>query len=612
MEFLNPAALFGLFALPLLLIPYLIRRKPQRLVFSSLLLFIEGGAQASPRPLGRIHLPPIFFLQLLLLALLVLGLSEPVFSVRPTNVGLVLDNSASMQVLEDGKTRFALAKERLGAVIGELGSGGQVDLYLTTPRLTKFNRAALTPNQAVDAAKNLAAYDIGDAPIDYDQVLSQLAREQKYDRVYLFTDHPAAGGQTATTRIVSVGLPKANLAVTGFDIHRASLLNARVQASVAVANFSAKDEKIKILLKADGATLASRDIAVAAEKTATASFEGFAERASYAVEIDALDALALDNRRFTVAPGSRNLRVLAVTPRPQAAASLKSIQGIAVDVIAPSEYGKADRTGYGLEIFHYSAPAQLPDRPALFILPPASSPLVDLGAPVTNVQVSGWREAHALTRYVNFSLFRPSYARALRPQAAGQVILESPNGALAFAVEQRGTRYLTLGFDPLPYLGRENLPMSIFTLNFLDWFFESGSARSQATGQPIPLNSIGTGDALTTPTGARVSLKAGEGYFAATFHQGIYRRSRGGESELFARNFDDLGESDLRAPAPIELRGQNAAGGSASVLFSFWPYLLLASLLLCMLEWFIFPRSARTAGLMRPGPRRKWRQWVSR
>ncbi|HEX5022283.1 MAG TPA: BatA domain-containing protein, partial [Candidatus Binatia bacterium] len=62
MEFLNPAALFGLLALPLLLVPYLIRRKPRRLVFSSLLLFLEGGAQASGR-FGRINLPPSFFLQ---------------------------------------------------------------------------------------------------------------------------------------------------------------------------------------------------------------------------------------------------------------------------------------------------------------------------------------------------------------------------------------------------------------------------------------------------------------------------------------------------------------------------------------------------------------------
>ena len=103
MEFLNPAALFGLLALPLLLIPYLIRRKPRRVVFSSLLLFMTGSERVSGRPWGRLHLPPIFFLQLLLLALLILALSEPVFSVRPTNIAIVLDNSASMQSLETGK-----------------------------------------------------------------------------------------------------------------------------------------------------------------------------------------------------------------------------------------------------------------------------------------------------------------------------------------------------------------------------------------------------------------------------------------------------------------------------------------------------------------------------
>ena len=608
MEFLNPAALFGLLALPLLLIPYLVRRKPRRLVFSSLLLFLEGGAQASGRPLGRINLPPLFFLQLLLLALLIFALSEPVFSVRPTHIAAVLDNSASMQALENGKTRFALAKERLGAIANELGPAGRIDLYLTTPRLAKFHGAALSPAQAFSDAKGIDAYDLGDPPLDYDQVLSQLARDQKYERVYLFTDHPAAG-QTVTTRVISVGQSQGNLAVTGFDVHRTSLINARMEASAVVTNFSARDEKVKIVLKADGVMLASRDLAVSAEKTATATFEGFAERPSYEVEIDARDALALDNRRFAVAPASRNLRILAVTPRPQAVASLKSIQGVSVDVVSPAEYGKIERGGYGLEIFHYSSPGQLPGTPALFILPPENSSLVDLGAPSSNVQVSGWREPHPLTRYVNFSLLRPTYARPLRPQSAGQVIMESPGGALAFASEQRGIRYLSLGFDPLPYLGRDNLPMSIFTLNFLDWFFESGGARSQPTGEPIPLTSIGPGDFLTTPTGEKAPLKRGIGYFQATFHQGIYRRSRDGASELFARNFDDLGESDLRNPLPIELRGDSTGSGNASVLFSFWPYLLVASLLLFMLEWFIYPRSPGAA----PSPLyRGWRQWISR
>jgi len=127
MEFLHPAALFGLLALPLLLLPYLIRRKPRRLVFSSLLFFMDAGEQASRRPWGRIQVPWIFFLQLLLLTLLILALSEPVFSVRPTHIAIVLDNSASMQALEGGKTRFALAKEKANGLIGEVGVAGKVD-----------------------------------------------------------------------------------------------------------------------------------------------------------------------------------------------------------------------------------------------------------------------------------------------------------------------------------------------------------------------------------------------------------------------------------------------------------------------------------------------------
>ncbi|HEX2229992.1 MAG TPA: BatA domain-containing protein, partial [Candidatus Binatia bacterium] len=80
---LNPSALYGLFALPLLLIPYLMRRKPHRYIFSSLYMFTALGVNPSARPLKRLRLPLIFFLQLLLLALMVLALSEPVFTTRP-------------------------------------------------------------------------------------------------------------------------------------------------------------------------------------------------------------------------------------------------------------------------------------------------------------------------------------------------------------------------------------------------------------------------------------------------------------------------------------------------------------------------------------------------
>jgi hypothetical protein len=233
------------------------------------------------------------------------------------------------------------------------------------------------------------------------------------------------------------------------------------------------------------------------------------------------------------------------------------------------------------------------------VLPPDANALVDLGKPVARTVVSGWRDPHPLTRYVNFTLFRPAYARPLKPQAPGDQIIEIPQGALAFAVERSGARHLVLGFDPFPYLGRGNLPMSIFTLNFLDWFFESGSRRGAASGEPLPLGVARQGDLLITPRGEKIPLGPGANSFAGTFRQGVYQLRRSDENQLFAVNLQDANESDLRAPAPIAIKGVAIGGGGAVAFFSYWPYLLLASFLLLIVEWFAFPRMARLRARVR-------------
>jgi len=590
MEFLNPAALFGLIALPLLLLPYLIRKRPQRVVFSSLLLFADLAANASGRPWGKLRLPPIFFLQLLLLTLLILALGEPVFSVNPTKIAIVLDNSASMQTLEGDKSRFASAREKARGFLTDVGATGKTDLYLTVPRLERVGGAALDFTDAVGVLGSLEPYDLADAPLDYDKLLGQMVREQKYERIYFITDHPVHS-QSGAIRVATVGHPTENLALTSFQVTRSSLVSSRSKATVEVANFSSNSGKVKILLRGSGTVLANRELVVPPGKSAQASFEGFPLHPYYEAEIDARDALPLDNRRFALSPKSQDLHVLGISPLPQTLASLRSIPGVTVDTVAPDDYLKVDRSGYNFEIFHFSFPAALPQNPALFILPPANNFLADLEKPISRPVVSSWREPHPLTRYVNFTLFRPSYARPLKPKVVGESIIETPSGPLVFAVEHDGIRYLVLGFDPFPFLGRENLPISVFTLNFLDWFFENAGKRGKNTGEPLALNNIQTGDWMITPRGDKISLKTGARSFPSTFTQGIYQLSRGGTKEQFAVNLDDADESDLRAPSPIEIRGEKTGQASASSLFSFWPYLLLASLLLLLVEWFIRPRA---------------------
>ncbi len=591
MEFLNPMALYGLAALPLLVIPYLIRRKPRRIVFSSLLLFTEMGERASGKPWGRLRFPLLFFLQLVLLALLIFSLSEPVFSIRPRSIAIALDNSASMQTLENGKTRFQLAQEQARDLVTETGVTGTIDIYLTTPRLEKVRGTSRRPDEAAGVIARLEPYDVGDPPTDYDTVLNQLATRQGYDRVYLITDHPVSG-QGEKVRALSVGTAQDNLAITSFQLGHASLAGGQLSAAVEVTNYSGKDAKTKIVLSGGGAVLANHDLAIAAGKTSVALFEGLPRRSYYEAEIATRDALLVDNRRFAVPPPAQNLRILAVSPRPQALSSLRAIAGVSVDTVSPDEYQNRERTGYDLEIFHLAAPAELPQTPALFVLPPDNT-LVALGKPLNRPVVSNWREPHPLTRYVNFSLLRPTYARPLKPNVAGERIIESPEGTLVFAAQRQGTRYLVLGFDPFPYLGRENLPMSVFTLNLLDWFTEAGSARDKRTGEALLFSAAEQGDQVVNPRGDHLSLRAGATSFTNTFYQGVYQLTLGGRKELLAVNLQDPNESNLSRPATIDLRDRAGVNKSASTLFAFWPYLMLAALLLLVVEWFIHPPTRR-------------------
>jgi hypothetical protein len=131
--------------------------------------------------------------------------------------------------------------------------------------------------------------------------------------------------------------------------------------------------------------------------------------------------------------------------------------------------------------------------------------------------------------------------------------------------------------------------MSIFTLNLLDWFVSGGSGRGRTTGEAIALGAAQQQSVLTTPRGEKLVAKPGSTSFTNTFYQGIYQLNRGGEGQLLAINYQSAGESDLRESKPIELKPTENAVNSGSTLFSFWPYLIMASLLLFIVEWLFVP-----------------------
>jgi hypothetical protein len=581
-EFLNPAALYSLLLLPVLLIAHLIRRRPRRVIFSSLLLMREFAADPIR---GSSGVPPVFFLHLLLLTLLLLALAEPSLTSRAVNVALVLDNSASMQAADSGQRRFQAALAEAEKILRGLPAGARVDIYALAPRLARIGEAGLGPSEALKRAAALKPLDVGERTVDHGAELSQLAREGDYSRLYLITDHPAEG-QSATLRVITVGRPQNNLALTSLQVERAGLDAPRLEARAQVRSFSNREEKFQLNLKAGGKILATRAYTLAPGENVDASFDGLPAHPFYEAEIAAGDGLALDNRRFAVAPPTDGIKILAISPRAAGLESLGSIPGAEMQIVPPEAYRRGTFAPHTMEIFQYSAPAALPDASALFILPPSENPLVRVAAGTARPIVTGWREPHPLTRYINFSLFRPAYARPLKLGPSGQAVIDGVDGALAVAFEQDNHRYVALGFDPLPFLGQRNLPMSIFTLNLLQWLSGSQSS-SLATGTPLNIN-LRPGDSLFRTNGDKVEQQI------AALSQGIYQVGAGATRYL-AVNFDNAAESDLRGSAPIRISETPGADGERPSATLLSPYLLAFALALLVLEWFIHPRPAGKA-----------------
>jgi hypothetical protein len=588
MEFLNPAALYALLLLPLLLIAYLVRRRPRRAVFSTVILMRDLATRVSA---GRSGIPPVFFLHLLILTLLLLCLGEPSLSSRAVNVALVLDNSASMQAVSDGRSRFQTALDEASKMLRALPAGARVDVYVLAPALARVGEAGLPADRAPALLSAQRPLDVAERAIDHGAELARLAHERGYERLYLFTDHPASG-QSRTVRVVTVGQPQNNLAVTSFQINRSFSNPAQLEARVEVKSFSVDEEKFKLNVKAGGKVFASRAYTLPAGKSIAAPFENIPAAPFYEAEIAVNDALSLDNRRFAIPPAA-TVNILAVSPRPDAVASLRAIPGVELQIVSPEAYAKGDFAPHALEIFHYAAPTTWPESAALLILPPAENPLVRIGAQASHSGVTGWREPHPLTRYVNFALFRPTYTRPLQAAPNGDAVVQSSDGALALAFERKSFRTLALGFDPLPFLGRRNLPMSVFTLNALDWL-AAAPARAIATGAPLDAR-VGAGERLVAPNGAKLDPAANPVALA----QGMYR-VEGRGTRYLAVDFDDAGESDLRAAAPIELRNVPGTAEERSFTALLWPYFLIAALALLLLEWFFHPFPAWRSSEARP------------
>jgi hypothetical protein len=195
---------------------------------------------------------------------------------------------------------------------------------------------------------------------------------------------------------------------------------------------------------------------------------------------------------------------------------------------------------------------------------------------------------------VNFRLLNLHGGEYLGQHPWLQAIVTGSGGALMLAGERSGHRIVALGFNPFPYLGRQNLPMSVLTLNSLSYLAGFGAETAgYHTGDPwiVPAGV----NAIVPPNGHKIKVTPGMLFTGANF-QGLYQLiASDGANSIRAVNLANLHASDLENTPSMKIEA-SGSGAMAEVAPRHAPItgdFILAIVALVILEGLIAYRRRR-------------------
>jgi Ca-activated chloride channel homolog len=484
-ELVNPAGLLWLSLLPLLLVPYWLRRRPNRRIVPA--LFLLAGIEPAQRVRlgGRLQLRPLLLLQLLLALITIAALCRPMWQATEVRSALVLDDSASMRTVEgSGETRFDTALRAAREAIAKDGANSW-DVFALSPNPHDLG-LALTPGQA---QRTVSSARVGSCPHPDDAAmrafLERLARDG-YARVHIVTDRVAASAERL--QVLHVGTPRPNVAITDVSLIPSAVAGRPALLNVALDNFSprAVDLPFRVEEAQGGTVIDRRTVAIPPHQSSTVTVD-VTSTARLTARIDARDALALDDEASIAARNAGKREVLLVAGDAGGLDTIAPLVGMHLEVTTADRYRPEMSRGRDLVVFHRSAPRELPDAAALYVLPPPAAFLPAPGARVDQPAITFVVPTHPVARYLNFAALRPRQALEFAALPGWQPVALAGAGAVLL---ERATPHpaVVSGIDFLPYLGERNRPMSILTLNLLSWMLHG-------------LDPLGAGAAACTPLG---------------------------------------------------------------------------------------------------------------
>jgi hypothetical protein len=601
MGLLYPGALAFFALIPVLVLAYLAKERPSRVTVSSVMAFRALRGFRRERFGGWPRLDWMFFAEVLILSLVVLALAGPFIWKRTAPLAIVIDNSATMQALTpSGKSRFDIAREKLDADLSVEDGGGEISVYVTAPQPRRVAPPFTTLTEARLALSQIKPSDAPNDQTTTENFLSNLASEARVAKVIFAGANALAPPVPARIHPIAVGDAVANAAIGSFSLRREVLGAEALHASLTIANFSPETRTLDLVVTGDGKEVAHAREALGARETATLEFPKIPPARIYEAKLAPDDALALDNVAYATAGSVKNVSILFISPTPADAAGLNSIPGVEVTAKNPDAYSPDELGNFDLAIFEYATPKELPGVNTMLVMPPPGDPVFGLTVtPAAKVEIAGWRTTDTLTDSVNFRMLSLRGGEYFGTHPWMSQVVGGDGGAILLKGERGAHRFVATGFNPFPYLGKRNLPMSVLTLNAISYLAGlGGSSSGYRTGQPW-LAPAGV-QRVIVPSGRKVRAHPGT-LFTDVSEQGVYQLvGAGGAETPRAVNLADLTASDLSSAPLLKVEAPSSGSTAEPVMekSSLSDYLLLAIIALTALEALIVYRRRRLAEAM--------------
>ena len=640
MTFANPlsALIAAAVALPLLLLLYILKLRRHPMRFPSTLLWKQSFEDLQVNvPFQRLRTSLLFFLQLLLIAILIFALSEPLLQVGSSpapRMILLIDRSASMSAsVGDNQTRFDEAREAASQIIARLGRSSDASqiMILTFGATAKVVCGFESNRRLLQAA--LDTIELTDEEADLDAALQlagafaargEDATDQPPDVILIsdggvssYNNGEGFSLRSGEFRYIQVGLTPDdmvnNLGIATFSARRDYEDPAKVLVFARFVNAGSLTVDAIVSLSADDAAPSLKRLRIPpatqdgpGESTVTYTLD-LPLGAILLLTHNHADDLPADDEARLIIPPPERLRITLVSGEngsdPFLYDLLEAMDPETIDESSLVEYEQQQSeelpvgSEYDLIIFDRVSGMRLPGTPSLTVGGVPSGIDVRESEGNASMRILSWDRQHPVMRFVSLDtiVFREFGAFDL-PTGATPIAF-GPVGPLIAVIGTRGARHVVMGFSFANSNWPVHVSVTVFMQNVIDYLTLVGSVQSGLVQQP--------GQTITVRPQSRVPSINIDGPFQMTLpvsnatamtlpilhRTGLY--SIDGvlpPHDLLAVSMLSEQESDIRSRNTVSVNATEAGGAKVAdtVPLELWPWLVGAGFVLMVLEWLFY------------------------